>query len=349
RQEGCQEIQQVSWKSIIPASPRCHSTPPSIQSNSNKRRSIAHGPVADAAAKPPRPESDDHHCTRHDLLGGGHAPRGCFMDLLAARRPEGNGKPPQPSSQNSQREYPRGTSGAIQLQIALKSHKARKKWSTKLIGHWVAPGATHSANQIQNRDPEARRFGTIQFVVLKQHRAPALFHLTMTFEQNIISAIDSQKGWMSRPAIKTYLAKNCGFVDTPMNKVHLKKALAKFEKKGDSYKVKKTQRKTSVNKEQIAVRKAKIAAKKLALKQKKAAKKAALAAKKQAAKTKKLAKKAAIAAKKKAAAAKKAAAKAKKASKKAASKAKKTVKKAKKPVKKASKKPVKKVVKKSNK
>ena len=83
----------------------------------------------------------------------------------------------------------------------------------------------------------------------------------MTFEQNIISAIDSQKGWMSRPAIKTYLAKNCGFVDTPMNKVHLKKALAKFEKKGDSYKVQKTQRKSSGNKEKIAARKAKVAAK----------------------------------------------------------------------------------------
>ena len=174
---------------------------------------------------------------------------------------------------------------------------------------------------------------------------------TMTYEQNIITAINSQKGWMSRPAIKTYLTANCGFVDTAVNKVHLKKALAKFEKKGDSYKVKKTQRKSNVNKEKIAARKAKAAAKKLALKEKKLAKKAAVAAKKQAAKEKKLAKKAAVAAKKKAAAEKKASKKAAAKAKKAASKAKKASKKksVKKAVKKVAKKVSKKVVKKSKK
>ena len=105
--------------------------------------------------------------------------------------------------------------------------------------------------------------------------------------------------FMSRMAIKSYLTEKHGYVDNAMSKNHLKNALTKLDKKGDSYRAKK-----KVTKKNSAEAKAKRAAKAAALKAKKAAKKAAVAAKKKAAKEKKAAKKAAAAAKKKAAAAK---------------------------------------------
>ena len=74
----------------------------------------------------------------------------------------------------------------------------------------------------------------------------------MTWAENIIVACDSQKGWVSRAAIKSFLSKNNGFVDNAVSKNHLKKALAKFEKKGDSYKVPKSMRKSSKGAEKKA-------------------------------------------------------------------------------------------------
>ena len=173
-----------------------------------------------------------------------------------------------------------------------------------------------------------------------------LFIFKMTYEDMITQACASMGGkFMSRAMIKTYLTKNFGYVDSAMAKNHLKKALAKFERKGDSFRVSKAmkQKGAVAEKKKLAMEKA--AAKKAAQKQKAAAKKAALAAKKQAKKTIVAAKKAAAAAKKKALKEKRAAQKAAKKSKKAAKKTKKVVKK--KTAKKAAKKPVKKAAKKT--
>ena len=58
----------------------------------------------------------------------------------------------------------------------------------------------------------------------------------MTYVDMISSALESQSGkWMSRAMIKSFLTKNHGYLDTPTNKNFLKKALTKFEKKGDSF------------------------------------------------------------------------------------------------------------------
>ena len=90
----------------------------------------------------------------------------------------------------------------------------------------------------------------------------------------------------SRAAIKSFLTKNFGIVDNATSKNHLKKALVKFEKKGDSYKVSKAQKSAK-----SAAKKEKLAAKKAAAKAKLADKKAKLAAKKTASKEKAAAKK----------------------------------------------------------
>ena len=84
----------------------------------------------------------------------------------------------------------------------------------------------------------------------------------MTWVEKVMEACDSQKGWVSRPAIKAFLTKNHGYVDNGVNKNHLKKALAKFTKKGDSYKTPNTLRKGSKNAEKKAAAKAKAAARK---------------------------------------------------------------------------------------
>ena len=118
------------------------------------------------------------------------------------------------------------------------------------------------------------------------------------YAEMVQAALESQSGkWMSRASIKSFLAKNHGYVDTPMNKSFLKKALAKFEKKGDSFRMGKNTKDAAKSKAKAAIKKEKLAAKKAAAKAKMAAKKAALAAKKQAAKDKIAAKKAKIAAK----------------------------------------------------
>ena len=62
----------------------------------------------------------------------------------------------------------------------------------------------------------------------------------MTWEEMVEAACDSNGNkWMSRQAIKGFLTKNHGYDDSPKCKANLKKALVKFEKKGDSYKKKK--------------------------------------------------------------------------------------------------------------
>ena len=91
----------------------------------------------------------------------------------------------------------------------------------------------------------------------------------------------------SRASIKTYLTTNFGFNGSAMQKASLKKALLKFEKKGDKFRKPKNM---GINKEAIAAKKAKMA-------EKKAAAKAKMAAKREAAKAKKAAKKAALACK----------------------------------------------------
>ena len=125
----------------------------------------------------------------------------------------------------------------------------------------------------------------------------------MTFEQMVTKACETVGNkFMSRSAIKGFLKENFGYSDSAMAKNALKKALAKFEKKGDSFRVSKVQKSAGADAAKKAAAKAKIAekkrimaekakAKKLAAQVKKAALKEKLAAKKAAAKAKLLAKK----------------------------------------------------------
>ena len=90
------------------------------------------------------------------------------------------------------------------------------------------------------------------------------------------------ESWATRPQIKAALAKNAGYVDSGVQKVHLKKALAKLDKhpKKDMWRAPKSRKNTEAQKAKVAARKARVAAKKQAAKDRKAAKKAASKAKK---------------------------------------------------------------------
>ena len=168
------------------------------------------------------------------------------------------------------------------------------------------------------------------------------FFLSMKYVDMVeaaCEALSKRGGYVSRAQIKDFMQTHHGFVATPLAKNHLKKALAKFERKGDSYRISKEMRtakgakaKAGASKLRLAAKKAaaktKLAAKKQAAKEKTAASKAKLAAKKQAAKEKAAAAKAKLAAKKQAAKLKAAAKKAASRPKKAAAKAKKSSKKA---------------------
>ena len=130
----------------------------------------------------------------------------------------------------------------------------------------------------------------------------------MSYVDMVTQACSTMPGkFCSRTMIKSYLTANFGIVETASTKNYLKKALTKFEKKGDSYRAMKKSgvnkaklaEKKAAAKAKLAAKKAKVAAKKAAAKQKAAAKKAAIAAKKTAKKEKAAAKKAATAAKKK--------------------------------------------------
>ena len=101
------------------------------------------------------------------------------------------------------------------------------------------------------------------------------------------------ESWATRPQIKAALAKNAGYVDSGVQKVHLKKALAKLDKhpKKDMWRAPKSRKNTEAQKAKVAARKARVAAKKQAAKDRKAAKKAASKAKKAAKKTVKKTKK----------------------------------------------------------
>ena len=142
-----------------------------------------------------------------------------------------------------------------------------------------------------------------------------------TYEEMVTKACASAGNkFMSRVSIKAFLKEHHGYTDSAMAKNALKKALLKFERKGDSYRISKAMKEAGQTALKKAAAKAKAAEKKAALAEKAKAQKAALQAKKQAAKEKALAKKAAQKAKaialKEKLAAKKASLKAKKASKK---------------------------------
>ena len=189
------------------------------------------------------------------------------------------------------------------------------------------------------------------FEIERSNTSEVLFKMTekMTYEQMVAKACESAGGkFMSRAQIKSFLTANFGYVNSAMAKNALKKALTKFERKGDSFRVSKeaAKVKAAAQKAKIAEKKAaakaKLSAKKALAKEKAAQKKEKLAAKKAALKEKLAAKKAKLAAKKQNIAEKKAAKKAK------ALPKKKTAKKAKAlPKKKVAKKPVKKTVKKT--
>ena len=99
--------------------------------------------------------------------------------------------------------------------------------------------------------------------------------------------------FISRAAIKGFLSKNHGFVDNAVCKNNLKKALVKFEKKGDKFRMSKEMMASKNKGANLAAKRAKAAAKK-------AAAKAKMAAKREAAKAKKAARAAALKAKKQA-------------------------------------------------
>ena len=87
----------------------------------------------------------------------------------------------------------------------------------------------------------------------------------MSWKEMVEAACDSvAPKFMSRMAIKAFLTKNNGFTDTPTNKVFLKKALSKLDKKGDSFRKKKSTKNTDALKAKKAAAKAKAAAKKQA-------------------------------------------------------------------------------------
>ena len=67
--------------------------------------------------------------------------------------------------------------------------------------------------------------------------------MSSTYEQQVWNACEALgPKFCSRPQIKTFLKENFGFNDSAMAKFHLKKALAKFERKGDSYRITKEMR-----------------------------------------------------------------------------------------------------------
>ena len=170
------------------------------------------------------------------------------------------------------------------------------------------------------------------------------------YVEMVTKACESFNGkFASRQQIKKFLNESFGVVETPLMKVALKKALAKFERKKDSYRVSKEMKAAGAALVKKAANKEKLAAKKVVLKEKKAVNKAKLVLKKAAKKEQLASKKAKLVAKKTAAkeklAAKKAAKKASK--KKPAKKAKKPATKAKKLKKVAPKKTKKKAVKKA--
>ena len=109
----------------------------------------------------------------------------------------------------------------------------------------------------------------------------------MTYEQMVQKACESVGGkFLSRAQIKSFLTANFGYVDSAMAKNALKRALTKFERKGDSFRVSKE------------AAKAKAAAAKVLKAEKKAAMAAKLAAKKTLAKEKAVQKREKIAARK---------------------------------------------------
>jgi hypothetical protein len=196
------------------------------------------------------------------------------------------------------------------------------KYGRADVGPWGwSPGVVslHSSKSLDFRAPSPN-----PFTMAKD---------TPTYEQQVWKACEALgPKFLSRQQIKTFLKENFSYNDSAMAKLHLKKALAKFERKGDSYRITKEMRTKAGASAKTAAAKAKASEKTAALKEKNATKKAAGVAKKAALKEKN-------AAKKKASAEKKAATKAKALEKKASMKAKKAAKKTKAPKKKAVKKP----------
>ena len=145
-----------------------------------------------------------------------------------------------------------------------------------------------------------------------KHHPPAVMKYIDMVEQ-ACTDLSTRGGFVSRVQIKSYLAKNHGYVDSTTQRNALKKALGSLEKKGDSFRIskamreaKKTKLKESLTKLKAATKKAadkakateknialkaKAAAKKALLKEKSDAKRAKAQAKKEAAKKKALAKK----------------------------------------------------------
>ena len=110
------------------------------------------------------------------------------------------------------------------------------------------------------------------FEIERSNTSEVLFKMTekMTYEQMVAKACESAGGkFMSRAQIKSFLTANFGYVNSAMAKNALKKALTKFERKGDSFRVSKEAAKVKA-----AAQKAKIAEKKAAAKAKLSAKKA---------------------------------------------------------------------------
>ena len=70
----------------------------------------------------------------------------------------------------------------------------------------------------------------------------------MTYVDMVEQACATKPGkFCSRAMIKSYLTANFGVVDNATTRNHLKKALTKFEKKGDSFKASKKSCKSPIS------------------------------------------------------------------------------------------------------
>jgi len=112
--------------------------------------------------------------------------------------------------------------------------------------------------------------------------------------QQACQSLGGRGKFTSRAQIKGFMKKNFNYVDTPIAKNALRKALQSFDRKGDSFRITEQMRSSKASTEKAAAIKARAALKKTQAKEKAAAKKAALREKKAAALEKVKAKKAAL-------------------------------------------------------
>ena len=104
----------------------------------------------------------------------------------------------------------------------------------------------------------------------------------LTYSQMVEQALGSapRGKFMSRNAIKAFMQQNFSVVSSASTKLALKNALAKFERKGDSFRISQEMKQAAQAKVKAASQKSKAAERKKAAMEKRKVQKAAQAAKK---------------------------------------------------------------------